>query len=120
MATTIELENDVCHIRIDGDMTIYTALDLKQELVPCLERAPRLDVDLSQVNEMDTAGLQLLLLLKRETTGRGTSLLLTGHSQAVTEVIDTFNLGGFFGDPMVLRNGKAGVGKRKSKKGTAK
>lgn len=120
MPSTIEIDQDVCRVRIDGDMTIYTALDLKQELVPCLEKAAQLDFDLSQVNEMDTAGLQLLILLKRETAKRGTRLALTGHSNAATEVIDTFAMAGFFGDPIVLQTKGSGSGKRQSKKRTAK
>lgn len=116
MPASMELENDLCRVHIQGEMTIYTAMELKQELVPCLDQAARIDVDLSEVNEMDTAGVQLLMLLKRETTARGTSLTLGAHSQAVTDVIDTFNLAGFFGDPIVLRNGKRGTGKRKAKK----
>jgi anti-sigma B factor antagonist len=116
MPASIELNNDLCRIRIQGEMTIYTALDLRQALVPCLDRAARVDIDLSEVNEMDSAGVQLLMLMKREMAGRGTSLMLTAHSQAVTDVIDTFNLAAFFGDPIVLRNGKRGSGKRKAKK----
>ncbi len=120
MPSTIEIDNDLCRVRIEGDMTIYTAMDLKQELVPCLDRADRIDVDLSAVNEMDTAGLQVLMLLKRETAARGTSLTLGAHSQAVTDVVDTLNLAGFFGDPIVLRNGKRGSAKRKARKDSEK
>jgi anti-anti-sigma factor len=120
MPSTIEVEKDVCRIRVEGDMTIYTALDLKQELVPCLAKAEQLDLDLSQVNEMDTAGLQLLILLKRETAKRGTRLNITGHSNAATEVIDTFSMAGFFGDPIVMQTKGSGTGKRQSKRRTAK
>lgn len=103
MPSTIELHDDVCRIRIEGDMTVYNALDLKHELAPCLSKAPHLELDLSQVNEMDSAGLQLLILLKREATKRGMRLALISHSPAVTDVIDIFNMAGYFGDPIVLQ-----------------
>jgi anti-anti-sigma factor len=107
MPSTIETINGVCRIRIEGDMTIYTALDLKQELVPCLAEAPHLELDLSRVNEMDSAGMQLLMLLKRETGKRGSHLALSAHSPAVTEIIDTFNMAAYFGDPIVLQGQQA-------------
>ena len=102
MPITTEIANKACRIQVQGDMTIYTALDLKQELVSCLGRADRFELDLSQVNEMDTAGLQLLILLKRETARQGKQLAISGHGTAATEVIDTFNMAGFFGDPIVM------------------
>jgi len=102
MPSTMEIENDVCRIRIECDMTIYTALELKQELVSCLGRAPHIELDLSGVNELDSAGLQLLILLKREAAKRGAQLVLKAHGPAVTEVIDAFNMAAFFGDPIVL------------------
>jgi anti-anti-sigma factor len=102
MPLTIETHNGVCRIRIEGDMTIYTALELKQALLPCLAEAPQLELDLARVNEMDSAGMQLLMLLKREAGKRGSRLALSAHSPAVTEIIDTFNLAAYFGDPIVL------------------
>jgi anti-sigma B factor antagonist len=52
-------------------MTVYCASELKPALL--LEAAAghnSLELDLSQVQEFDTAGLQLLLLLNREMHGR--------------------------------------------------
>lgn len=88
-------------------MTIYTALDLKQELFDCLGDAQSWEMDLSRVAEMDCAGLQLLVLLKREAAKRGAQLALTAHSPAVTEVIDALNMGTYFGDPIVLQESRA-------------
>lgn len=103
MAVISEMENGMCRLRVDSDMTIYTALDLKQQLLPYLNQASHLEVDCSGVMEMDSAGLQLLILLKRGAERRGCRLALTGHSAAVMDVIDTFNMGAFFGDPIVLQ-----------------
>jgi anti-sigma B factor antagonist len=51
---------------------------------------------------MDTAGLQLLMLLKREVLQQGKRLTISGHSPAVQQVLDFCNLVGVFGDPMVI------------------
>ena len=61
------------------------------------------EVDLSGVNEIDTAGLQLMLQLKRKC---GTRLRLVNHSPAVLQILDLSNLGAQFGDPVVIPSGE--------------
>lgn len=97
-------------------MNIYSAVAQKAMLLKALEGCQELDIDLSQVGEMDSAGFQLLLLAKREAIKAGKSLRLSGHSKAVTELIDLYNMAGYFGDPMVIpaedrSPGKSGAGK---------
>ena len=48
------------------------------------------------------AGFQILLLTKREALKAGKTVRLTGHSKAVTELIDLYNMAGYFGDPMLI------------------
>ena len=58
------------------------------------------EIDLSDVSEMDSAGLQLLILAKREAVRHNTPLRLTGHSPAVLEVMNICNMAAYFGDPI--------------------
>jgi anti-sigma B factor antagonist len=85
-----------------GEMTIYTASDNKLQLVAALETGKVLEIDLAQVTEIDTAGLQLLILAKQELRRRDQALRITGHSAAVVEVLDLCDMTGFFGDPVVM------------------
>ena len=89
-------------LAVEGAMTIYQAREDKQALLAALERADELEIDLSRVSEMDTAGMQLLALLKREAARRGQSVRHTAHSAASLEVLDRYNLGGYFGDPVLI------------------
>lgn len=107
MAITSAYQNECCILRIDGPFTIYEAGDAKHRLLNELNLAPELDVDLSGVAEIDTAGIQLLLLLKREAGAQGKPLRFHGHSRSVLGVIDLYNMGGVFGDPVVLAGGSA-------------
>jgi anti-sigma B factor antagonist len=91
-----------CQFEIDGEMTIYTAADTKARLMPLLAQCPLLEIDLSKVSEMDSAGLQLLILAKRECAQRNGDLRLIGHSPAVLEVLDMCNMMPYFGDPVVI------------------
>lgn len=87
---------------IDGALTIYEAAGAKQPLIEALNASAELEIDLAQVTEIDTAGIQLLVLLKREAQKAGKPLSLAAHSQASLDVIDRYNLGGYFGDPIVI------------------
>jgi anti-anti-sigma factor len=74
-------------LAISGDLTVQVAADWKVQLVAALEAATTLRIDLSEVIEMDTAGLQLLLMIHREAEAAGKPLELTGHSRAVLDVL---------------------------------
>jgi len=89
-------------IAMEGPMTIYEAAENKRMLLEALGRASELEIDLSGVTEMDTAGIQLLLLAKREAAKAGKAVRLTAHSPASLDAIDLCDLGGHFGDPVVI------------------
>lgn len=90
------------HLILDGPMTIYNAGEIKNQLLSSLQHASILELDLSHVGEMDTAGFQLLVMAKRESQRQGHTLRIVAHSPAVREVIDFYNMDAFFGDPMVF------------------
>ncbi|MFY9178741.1 MAG: STAS domain-containing protein [Venatoribacter sp.] len=53
---------------LEGEFTIYRAQELKEQLVQWILASPKsqLNLELNGITEVDTAGLQLLLLAKRE------------------------------------------------------
>jgi anti-anti-sigma factor len=87
---------------VTNDLTIYHALELKPALLDALATTQELELNLSQVSEMDTAGLQLLILLKKEAQRAGKCVRIVAHSQAVSSVIDFCNMAAEFGDPLVI------------------
>lgn len=89
-------------LRIEGEMSIFRAAELKQTLLAALEQATTLEIDLSAVTEFDTAGVQLLMLTKKHAQARKQELLLMGHSPAVVDVFDLLNLAAYFGDPIII------------------
>jgi anti-anti-sigma regulatory factor len=54
------------------------------------------------VSEIDTAGVQLLMLAKQAALARNSELRLTGHSPAVLEVFELLNVAAYFSDPLVM------------------
>lgn len=93
-------------LALTADLTIYNALTQKQTLLDALAATHKLDLDLSQVSEMDTAGLQLLILLKKEAQRAGKRVSIVAHSQAVSTLIDFCNMAADFGDPLVIPAGQ--------------
>ena len=89
-------------LSLTEDLTIYHALEQKHMLLDALGSTDELELDLMQVGEIDTAGLQLLILLKKEAQRAGKRLSIVAHSQAVRSVIDFCNLAAELGDPLVI------------------
>ena len=89
-------------LSLTEDLTIYHALEQKHRLLDSLGSTDELELDLMQVGEIDTAGLQLLILLKKEAQRTGKHLSIVAHSQSVRAVIDFCNLAAELGDPLVI------------------
>ena len=75
---TLERHPDASTVlTIEGDMNIYRAAELKQLLVTAAENATVVHVDLCDVTELDSAGVQLLLLARQN--GRDTAARVPGR-----------------------------------------
>jgi anti-sigma B factor antagonist len=83
-------------LRLEGELTIYRAAELKRALVEAVAGPGPLEVDLSTVTELDTAGVQLLLMACRAAREGNKRLRLVAQSAAVTEVFDLMNLASHF------------------------
>lgn len=88
----------VAALQLDGEITIYTAMELKKTILDALgECEQALRLDLSAVTELDTAGFQLLVMAKREAERRGKSFRIEAISPATEELIRLYNMAGYFG-----------------------
>lgn len=102
MDVNVANEDGFCRIAVEGEMTIYTAAELKEKLLQGMVDCTELELNLGRVSEIDTAGLQLLVLVKREAAEKAMTLRFVAHSQAILDVLDMCNLAGVFGDPVVI------------------
>jgi anti-sigma B factor antagonist len=91
-------------LAIEGELTIFTAAEQKPKLLKFLNKGKRLEVNLAGVTEIDTAGLQLLILIKREAARAGKRLGFVMHSNVVLETLELANLISAFGDQVMLTN----------------
>lgn len=89
-------------LALEGELTIYTAAKRKPELLAFIKSGKEVEINLAGVTDLDTAGLQLLILLKREAAQAGKKLSFVMHSKIVLEVLELTNLITPFGDQVVL------------------
>ncbi len=88
MGIEVNTKEGVYHTRIDGDLTIYTAGEYRDVLLEKCHTHQDMELDLEQVTEMDTAGLQLLVALKKHLGGMGCDLRLPNPGKTVREVLE--------------------------------
>lgn len=89
-------------LAIEGELTIFTAAEQKNRLLAFLQAGEALEINLAGVTEIDTAGLQLLILIKREAAQTGKTLSFVMHSNAVLEILELAKLTTAFGDQVIL------------------
>lgn len=96
---------DPAVLRLEGELTIFRAAELKPEL---LSEPLAREIDLSGVTEIDSAGVQLLMLAKTAALAQQRDMALVRHSPAVLEVFELLNLAAYFNDPLVMAPRRAG------------
>lgn len=79
-----------------GDLTILTAAERKDEFLAALAAADHdlgLELDLADVDDLDTSGVQLLLAIRSEAAARDIPLRLANVGGRVDIVLRTIGLG---------------------------
>ena len=91
---------------IDGEMTIHRAAELKAVLLDALHvQSSAVELDLSHVTEIDSSGIQLLLLLQSAARAQQREVFLSAASEPVQNVLSVLGLQGqFAATPAVAGN----------------
>ena len=80
-------------LRVDGEMTIYRATEVAQTLFDAVRaQAGDVSLDMSDVTEFDTAGLQLVLMARRMVEASGHRLDVVQPSECVIDVLQLCNV----------------------------
>lgn len=100
MAWDITVDLSQRSMSIIGELTIFSVQDVHSRLLEILRTTEELSIDLSKVTEIDTAGLQLLLLVKRKPERQ---VRFCKHSDEVLRLVDLANIGQTLGDPLIIK-----------------
>lgn len=102
MSFQLEFDTTATHARLAGELTIYSVAEIRQRYAAeMLEKCPDCcEIDLAEVSEIDTAGLQLMLLAKRKP---GKTVGFCKHPEVVLRLIDLANLAQTLDDLLVMQ-----------------
>ncbi len=76
---------------LDGELTVYTVSRIKDFLMKELSESKGFELDLSGINQFDTAGFQLLLFFKRETELSGGKVTIAALSDQVRWIFGLYH-----------------------------
>jgi anti-sigma B factor antagonist len=91
-ALTEKMPVDSHYFAISGDMTIHTAAQDHEALLKVVTESEALAIDLSQLEEIDTSGIQQLLAIKRWYEKENKTCHLHSVSETGTELLQLLNL----------------------------
>jgi anti-anti-sigma factor len=83
-------------LRLNGPLCIYSAQELKRTLLDALAATEQLVLEMSSVDDIDSAGLQLLALLQREAALQGKAMCLQSPSEPVRDLMQLYAMEHFF------------------------
>ena len=91
------LESGELLVKIEGEVDVYTSIDLKKELTRLIEaNQNKIIIDLENVNYMDSSGLGVLVALLKELKKNGGDLKLISLPVSVKKIFDLTRLTKFF------------------------
>ena len=95
-------------LAIAGEFTIYRAAELRDALLAVMAPgASDVTIDLHDVSDIDSAGVQLLMAARCAALASGAALTLADASEPVRDVLQLFDLAAFFGEALPPAGGRA-------------
>jgi anti-anti-sigma factor len=96
MSVVKNVQDGICRMSIAGDIKIYDAVKTKDEMLKEFQTYREFRLDLSQIEEMDASGLQLLILLRKEIERFQIPFELVAASTPVFKLLDLYRLRDWF------------------------
>ncbi len=84
-------------LKLEGDLTIYQAAEAKYSLLGKTDGLDRkVLLNMEQLEELDTAGVQLLMMLQRLVAQQGGKLQTSAISESAQQVLSALNCLDYF------------------------
>ena len=98
MAVSVETtgEQSQCKISISEDFTIYTAERIKDELDTAANDYNEFHLDLTEVEEIDSAAVQILLIWQKHLQDLEKKLLSVSFTGVVEKLFDDYGISSVF------------------------
>jgi anti-sigma B factor antagonist len=104
MSLEIKVEDfpNHCKLSLSGKCTVYTAAQLKKTLLEVFSKNENILINLENVTDFDTAGLQVFVSAKNTAKANHKKIKFISHPECVIAIFDLYGLISFFGDKIVL------------------
>ncbi|NOY71565.1 MAG: STAS domain-containing protein [Gammaproteobacteria bacterium] len=99
---SFEEQGQLCCAQIEGDLTIYTAAELKSDFERLISDQRDMELSLANVSEIDSSGIQWLMLAQRERNRQNLSFRIIDHSSEVLQIFKDLDLSSYFKEPVIL------------------
>ena len=87
MAIKREEKDGYAVVKVDGPFSVYEASDLRNEFLECFENYKGLILDLEEVSDCDTAGVQLLCSARKTSDSEGKPFTVAKVSDQVINAV---------------------------------
>jgi len=81
-----ETDKNSAELKIEGEMSIYSAGKIHFELKKTFDSYSKIDIDLESVTGIDTAGFQLLLCAKKDADNRHKQIIIKRAGEEVKNI----------------------------------
>lgn len=94
----IQKRNNSTEIVISGELTIYCAMEVYEQSLQKIKLKELTILKLDQISEIDTAGVQLLIMLIKIVNEKNSSYQISSLGEALTDYSNLFQLNRYFVD----------------------
>jgi len=94
----IQKRNNSTEITLSGDLTIYSVMEIFQKYFQKIKFKTLVIIRLSAIEEVDTAGVQLLIMLFKAIEQQGANYIVHSNSASLNEYNTLFGLQHYFHD----------------------
>lgn len=96
MNVSINTQNDILIIIVEGNVDSKTAPELQQKIVEVTHDSKKVIIDMTKVEFVSSAGLRVLLMVYRQIKTNNGIVVLVGVSEEIKEVMSMTGFINFF------------------------
>ena len=88
----VNIKDSTLLLRVTGEMTARSLQGIKEAVAEGILKSERVELDLDGVEDMDSAGFQLMYAIKKHAYSRQLEFNLKAYSSAVMTYMRTYNM----------------------------
>lgn len=108
MRISVAMQKNTLRVRLGESLDIASAADARSRLLQVSQSSDNLELDLSSLSDIDTAGIQILLALRQQRLRQGVRTRMVHPSQPILDAFGLLGLQHVFDEAVVVSRETAG------------